>query len=269
LSAGARIAGWRKENKMSVQRIPLVLVPCFSGAPWDTSAFPKWKDRIMVTGQLPNAESIDRYADIVDEWAAGLPEYVLVGDSFGASIALALAERRPRGLRALVMSGGYAYAHVTPYTRMRVTAGKLLGQTGYPISVRFHVMSLGSKFDPPGTQEELRDIFLLHSDAGTFVRRAELTLGADMRPGLSRVNVPTLIITPEDDRLIGPASAAELIHGIPDAEEVVLPGTGHLLRFTHEAAYAQAAEGFLTRRLALATAGSASRDLATAQTEGG
>jgi len=55
---------------------------------------------------------------------------------------------------------------------MRVLAGKVLGQAGYPLSVRFHVRSLWSKLDPPGTQEELRGILLKHSDAKTFIRRA-------------------------------------------------------------------------------------------------
>lgn len=227
----------------------MVLVPCFSGAPWDTNAFPMWKDRVLVTGQLPNAESIDRYVDIISGWTAGLPEYVLVGDSFGASIALALAERQPSGLKALVMSGGFAYAHVTPYTRMRLVAGRILGQAGYPISVNAHVKSLGSHFDPPGTQQELRDLFLTHSDAKTFIRRGELILAADMRPALGKVNVPALILTPEDDRLIGPAAAAELVHGIPGAEEIILPHTGHLLRFTNELEYAQTVDDFLDRRL--------------------
>ena len=230
---------------MKQNSIPMVLVPCFSGAPWDTDSFPMWKDRILITGQLPNAKSINDYVDIVAGWTENLPEYVLIGDSFGASIALALAERQPRGLRALVMSGGFAYAHVTPYTRMRLAAGRLLGQAGYPVSIYFHVKSLGSRFDPPGTQEELRRLFLTHSDARTFVHRGELVLAADFRPALGRVSVPTLVLTPEEDNLIGPAAAGELIHGIPDAEEVVLPRTGHLLRFTNEPEYARAVNDFL------------------------
>lgn len=142
---------------------------------------------------------------------------------------------------------------------MRVTAGKVLGQTGYALSIRFHVKSLGSRFDPPGTQKELRDLFLEHADAKTFVRRAELTLSTDLRPRLDRVDVPTLILTPEDDRLIGPAAAAELVTGIPDAEEVVVPHTGHLLRFTNEQEYGRAVDDFIARRLAAAA--EAARDL--------
>ena len=35
-----------------------------------------------------------------------------------------------------------------------------------------------------------------------------------------------------------------------DAEEIILPHTGHLLRFTHETEYARAVDDFLGRRLA-------------------
>jgi len=229
--------------------IPLVLVPCFSGAPWNTDTFPMWKSRKLITAQLHDAGSMDNYVNVVASWTAGLDEYILVGDSFGASVALALAERQPRNLRALVMSGGFAKADVSLFTKLRVVAGKLLGQVGYPISVFFHVRSLGSKFDPRGTAAELRGLFLKHSDARTFIRRGEMILKADLRPGLVQVQVPTLILTPEDDRLIGPRSAKELIEGIPGAEERVLPHTGHLLRFTNEHEYAAAVDEFLARRL--------------------
>jgi len=229
--------------------IPLVLVPCFSGAPWNTDTFPMWKSRKLIAGELHDAGSMDNYADLVARWTTGLDEYILVGDSFGASVALALAERQPRNLRALVMSGGFAKADVSLITKLRVVAGKLLGQTGYPISVFFHVQSLRSQFDPPGTAAELRELFLKHSDAKTFIRRGKMILKADLRPGLVQVQVPTLILTPENDRLIGPHAARELIEGISSAEERVLPHTGHLLRFTHEHEYAAAVDEFLTRRL--------------------
>jgi len=207
--------------------------------------FPSWRDRKLVTGRLPNAADLDAYADIVAGWARHLDEYVLVGDSFGALVALSLAERRPRGVRALVMSGGFARAHVSRWTRARMAAGRLLGRVGYSLTVRFHVDSLRSPFDPPGTDGLLRRIFLDECDASTFFDRGRIALGADLRPGLNRVDIPTLVLTPEHDRLIGPDAATELVQGIPCAREQVLEGTGHLLRFTHPRRYAEAVEAFL------------------------
>jgi pimeloyl-ACP methyl ester carboxylesterase len=244
---------------MSGKRLPLVLVPCFSGAPWKTEDFPAWRDRILVTGQLPDAGGLDRYANLVASWTEGLDEYAMVGDSFGASVALALAERRPAGLRALVMSGGFAEAHLAPTSVARVFLAMLTGQPGYRLTVKLHVRSLGSRFDPPGTAAELRDLFLAHSDNRTFVHRGLAVVRTDLRPGLGKVRVPTLILTPEEDHLIGPAAARELVEGIPDAEERVLPGTGHLLRFTHEREYAAAVDTFLAKRLQGAEAARALR----------
>lgn len=227
------------------EKLPLVLVPCFSGAAWDTSRFPQWRGRQMVTGRLPNAADIDAYADLVTGWTGHLREYALVGDSFGALVALALAERRPKGLRALVLSGGFARAHVGAWTRARMAAGRMLGQWGYSLTVRFHVRSLGSPFDPQGTAALMRKIFLEECDADTFFNRGAIALGADLRPGRKRVDVPTLVLTPEHDRLIGPEAAAELVEGIPGAREEVLRATGHLLRFTHPGRYAGAINAFL------------------------
>lgn len=178
-----------------LNKLPLVLVPCFSGAPWDTNAFPQWKNRPLITRQLPNAKSMEEYADIVEAWTKGIGDYVLVGDSFGASVALLLAQRQPAHLKALVMSGGFAKADVTLYTRLRVLAGRILGQRWYPFTVKFHVRTLGSRFDPPGTVVRLHQLFLKHSDAKTFIKRGTLVLKADLRPGLDRINVPTLILT--------------------------------------------------------------------------
>ena len=46
---------------------------------------------------------------------------------------------------------------------------------------------------------------------------------ADYSRTLGRINVPTLILTPEEDRLIGREAAQILLNGIPGSEEMVLP----------------------------------------------
>lgn len=53
-------------------------------------------------------DEVERYADVVATQVQDLDGFVLVGDSFGAVISLTLALRRPSGLRALVLSGGFA-----------------------------------------------------------------------------------------------------------------------------------------------------------------
>jgi pimeloyl-ACP methyl ester carboxylesterase len=62
--------------------------------------------------------------------------------------------------------------------------------------------------------------------------------------------VPTLILTPEHDTLIGQDAATTLRRGIPGAVEHVLPRTGHMFRFTHPVRYASHVAEFLDARVA-------------------
>ena len=101
----------------------LVFIPCFSGAPWELDRLAPLAHRPLRTLRLPEGvDDTDAYADAVATAVADLSDYVLVGDSLGANVALALAVRRPEGLRGLVMSGGFA-ANPVPHRSGRARCG--------------------------------------------------------------------------------------------------------------------------------------------------
>ena len=92
-----------------MSRPTIVTIPCFSGAPWELHELRPLRHRPMTTMRLPDdLDDIERYADFVEAQVVGLEEFVVVGDSFGAVVALAVAVRRPAGLQGLVLSGGFA-----------------------------------------------------------------------------------------------------------------------------------------------------------------
>jgi pimeloyl-ACP methyl ester carboxylesterase len=180
---------------------------------------------------------------------------VLVGDSFGALVGMAVAARRPGNLRALVLSGGFA---ANPLKSMLVKLmAKLLPLLRGPLYrqgvLRYHAANLGSPHDAEGdvpwSGALSRRLFLDNTPHGSFVARTRAALSADLRPRLAAIGVPTLILTPSHDRLIGAEAAGEMLRLIPDAGEVVLERTGHMFRFSHPRRYAQAIEQFLARRL--------------------
>jgi len=106
----------------------IVLVPCFSGSPWSLEQLTPLSDWSLRTMRLPEAlDNIEAYADFLAEQVADLDRYILVGDSFGANIAIAFATRQPRGLEALILSGGFAADPVTdPLTKLHLTAAAFL-----------------------------------------------------------------------------------------------------------------------------------------------
>lgn len=234
----------------------IVTVPCFSGAPWELGTLRGLAQRPLRTMRLPEAGTdIEAYADFVEEQVRGLDEFVLVGDSFGAVVALAVAVRRPAGLTALVLSGGFAADPVeSKLVKMKMAGSRFLPGALYrQLTLRFHAAALASPYDREGdiplTRSDFRSLFVANTPWRSYVNRAEAAFSADYRARLGQVEIPTLILTPGHDVLIGETAAAVLRSGIPDAREVVLDRTGHMFRFTHPTRYSQAVEEFLADRV--------------------
>ena len=115
------------EGTRSDSQLPTVMtVPCFSGAPWDLEKLDPLSDLPLKTMRLPESvDDVEQYADFVERQIADLGCYVLVGDSFGAVVSLAFATRQPSGLRALVLSGGFAANPVrNPLLKARIRAAR-------------------------------------------------------------------------------------------------------------------------------------------------
>jgi pimeloyl-ACP methyl ester carboxylesterase len=230
----------------------IVTVPCFSGAPWDLGQLAPLDDYDLRTMRLPEAlDDIERYADHVVAEVEDLQSHVLVGDSFGAVVALAVATRQPRGLEALVLSGGFAANPVDdPLTRAKLAAARYLpGPLYREVVLRLHAASLASPHDldgrVPWTRHDSRVLFLQNTPHRSYVARTKAAFDADYRDRLGRIQVPTLIITPSHDQLIGEEAARVMVEGIPGATEVVLDDTGHMFRFSHPRTYAATVRDFL------------------------
>ena len=122
------------------------------------------------------------------------------------------------------------------------------------LTLRMHAFNLSSRFDVEGenpwSAARTREFFVRETPHQAYVNRIRAVRNADYRQVLNRINVPTLILTPEEDRLIGREAAQILLNGIRGSVEVVLPRTGHMFRFSHPGAYSSAVAAFLHKALA-------------------
>lgn len=243
-------------------RVPTVVtIPCFSGAPWELDKLTPLAGWPLRTMALPDGiDSIETYADYVTEQVADLGDFILVGDSFGAVVALAVAVRQPHGLRGLVVSGGFAANPVTSRIgRAKLAAASFLpGPLYRQLTLRLHAASLASPFDAEGdyplSQRDTADLFRAHTPWRSYTARARAAFSADYRRQLADIEVPTLILTPEHDTLIGDDAASVLRRGIRDSVEHVIPRTGHMFRFTHPVTYSRHVADFLQSRVPRMTA---------------
>jgi pimeloyl-ACP methyl ester carboxylesterase len=230
----------------------IVTVPCFSGAPWNLKQLSHLSDFSLKTMRLPEKlDNIEDYADFVQEEIDDLKNVILVGDSFGAIISLALAIRRPENLKALVISGGFASNPVTnPLLKARINAASFFPGFLYrALTLRLHASSLSSPYDKNGeitwTRKDSRELFAKNTPFKSYINRAKAALSADYLDKLKLINVPVLIITPSYDKLIGEKAAKQMLERISDVKETVMENSGHMLRFTHPGRYSQIIKKFL------------------------
>ena len=66
----------------------------------------------------------------------------------------------------------------------------------------------------------------------------------DLRPLLSKIRCPTLVVAGEDDFICGPAQARLLVEAIPASRLVLIPDCGHLAMFEKEAEFVEAVTRF-------------------------
>ncbi|MFN7356315.1 MAG: alpha/beta fold hydrolase [Pseudanabaena sp.] len=242
--------------KVSQSSPVIVTVPCFSGSPWQLERLEPLSRWSLRTMRLPEApDDMEMYADFLAEQVAGLDNYILVGDSFGANIAIAFATRQPKGLTALVLSGGFAADPVTdPLTKLKLTTASFLPGVLYrQITLRFHAQALASPYDLygeiPFSRSQIRDLFIQNTPRRSYLSRMKAAFSANYLDKLRLIQVPTLILTPAYDRLIGEKAARDMLEGIPDASEQILANTGHMFRFTNPITYANAVKEFLLTRI--------------------
>ncbi|MBN3776839.1 alpha/beta hydrolase [Burkholderia sp. Ac-20345] len=232
----------------------LVMIPCFSGAPWHLDEMTALQNRAMRTLRLPNDVSeLETLADFITDQTKDLESYVLVGDSYGAVSSIAVATRRPKGLKGLVLSGGFARSPITSPLLKTLAAlapffpGPFYRQT----TLRVHAAQLASSFDRDGeiswSTGKTRALFVKETPHKAYVNRMRSIEKADYTAQLKNIDVPTLILTPADDKLIGKEAAGILLDGIKHAQEVVMPRTGHMFRFSHPGAYSLEIRKFMER----------------------
>lgn len=232
----------------------LVMIPCFAGAPWQLNQLTCLQGRPMRTLRLPDdVGDLETLADFIADQVKDLDSYVLVGDSYGAVSSIAVATRQPKGLKGLVLSGGFARSPITsPLLKTLAAFVPFFPGPFYrQITLQVHAAQLASSFDKEGeipwSTGKSHALFIRETPHKAYVNRMRSIEKVDYTALLKKIDVPTLILTPEDDKLIGKDAARILLKGIKSSQEVIMPRTGHMFRFSHPGAYSLEIRKFLER----------------------
>ncbi len=195
--------------------------------------------------------------NIVDDALAvldvfGVERTVVFGVSEGGSAATMLAAAHPDRVSAMVQYGTYArvsraegYEEGIPVEVTRRVWDRMIESWGDPFSIDYWAPS--AAHDP-----ELREWWarMLRSGVSPGAMR---TIGLmyedlDVRPLLSAVSVPTLVLYRAGDRVVPPALSRIVAREIRGAREVELDGADHLFIAGDQDAMIDEIEEFLTGR---------------------
>jgi pimeloyl-ACP methyl ester carboxylesterase len=195
-----------------------------------------------------------RHADLVaDVWALldHLKEdrcYVF-GSSFGSTIALAALHERPAQLPRAILQGGLAYRPLRAGEWLLAQFGRWLPGTvrGLPGRDRLALNKHFATFrDRPVDEWEQFLASTGTTPAAALAYQVLLLHQLDLRPILSLIRQPVLMICGESDPIVGRDCEEVLERGLPNVGRVVLEGCGHVPMYTHPEMLAAVVRQFLT-----------------------
>ena len=197
----------------------------FTVVAWDT---PGYGDSDDPGGDWRMADYAERLAALLDQLTPD-PVHIL-GQSWGGLLAQEFYRQYPERVRSLILSDTFAGSAVRPEAqRNAILQGRLDAlATKTPAEMATARLPMLVPDDAPeAVKQEIETMLAaIHPDG---YRQAAIALHyTDFRDLLPTINVPTLVIAGEHDRVVAMEHSRQLANGIPGARLEIIPGTGHL-----------------------------------------
>jgi pimeloyl-ACP methyl ester carboxylesterase len=214
---------------------PLVLVPGIDGTGrlFHRQVSPLGQRYRVATYALrDDAPSMDvlveDLADVVDVVSPAAHPAVILGESFGGTVALSFALAHPQRVAALVVLN--SFPRFLPQLRLRLAIAVLRAvpwQT-MPMVRRLTAFRLHSRFTHRTEIRRFLELTRETSRAG-YIARLRILQQYDVRDRLGEIRTPTLFLASERDHLVPSVQQARyMAERVPMASLRVLHGHGHI-----------------------------------------
>jgi 3-oxoadipate enol-lactonase len=174
------------------------------------------------------ADVADRMAEAVKD-AAGGDEAVVLGNGYGGFVALQMAIRHPNIAARLVLADcGAAFSEPGREAfRNMAAASKAKGLSAITDVAMRRLFAPEFQAQHPDLMRDRREAFL-RTDVEVFRAACAALAELDLRPRLSLVKVPVLVLVGEHDEATPPPMSHELAAGLPNARLKIIPGCAHV-----------------------------------------
>ena len=195
-----------------------------------------------------------RHADYVADLLAlldhlNLPKAYLFGSSFGSTIALGALGLEPEKFPRAVLQGGFARRPLAGAEKMLASWARYWPGTMAALPFRNRLLHLAHEARFVQRERDVWNFFLQRSGAppiAAVARRAATIHRLDMRPLLSNINQPVLLICGDHDSLVGKECERDLLEGLPRVARAELENCGHLPQYSHPEVMAEVVVQYLT-----------------------
>lgn len=168
---------------------------------------------------LKKAMNVDDYCDFVEDFVKRwkLDRLILIGHSNGGRIAIKLASRNPSFILKLILTGA---SGIKPRLSFKKRLAYSLSKIGKPIAHPF-----------------FRKLLYFWINEWDYYKAGELSetfkkiIAEDLTSYLPKIEIPTLLVWGEDDKVIPLFYAKKMQQLIPNAKLIVLEGLSHKLPY--------------------------------------
>ena len=195
-----------------------------------------------VSGGL--ADVADRMADAVKE--GGGDQTIVLGNGYGGFVALQMAIRHPGIASKLILADcGAAFSEEGRQAfRNMAAASKAKGLSGITDVAMRRLFAPDFQAKHPDLMRDRREAFL-KTDLDVFRSACDALAELDLRPQLSQVKIPVLVLVGEHDEATPLPMSYELAAGLPNARLIIIPGCAHVPQLQSPEVFLDAIGDFL------------------------
>ncbi|MGW7284054.1 bifunctional 3-oxoadipate enol-lactonase/4-carboxymuconolactone decarboxylase PcaDC [Streptomyces sp. NPDC054847] len=157
----------------------------------------------------------------------GVQRFGYAGCSVGGAVGIELALRHPQRVAALALVAASPRFGTADEFRRRGVVVRTNGLDPIARSAPERWFTPAFAAAQPAIVEWAVQM-VRTTDPGCYIAACEALAAFDVRAGLGRIQVPTLVVVGSEDQVTGPAEARTLVAGIPDARLALVPGASHL-----------------------------------------
>lgn len=164
--------------------------------------------------------SIDDYVIWVNDFVKknNLDQFFLLGHSFGGAVAVKLALKEPEKIQKLFLVGAALFRRKAFRKKLFYILAKIFKIFSFlpfyqKIRKAFYIFVVGQS-DYPYTEGTMKDTYLK-------------IIKEDLSDILSQLQIPTIIIWGEKDKIVSPNEARQIKEKIRNSKLEILPGIAH------------------------------------------